>query len=382
MKSYLKSILAGKNLANFSFASSLVLHVGVIALFSSSQWVFESPKATQQKVVKIKLIPSSIAQKNSPSATSRKTAHFLPARPQNIHSPSIPTLAARSPILSGPTVKSASRIERTRMSPNRQFKPRKIQHLPSSVEAMKSPVARITNTSSQNRNSVQPISVRTSPTLSTSSSKSSQPTKPVTAQGPGQPIAARHKPHPSPIHISKVSPTAFQNALPMESTQEKLDKIDPRVVPISQHPTTPIESSLTAQQVAKHFASTQKLGFKSAALPRKRPQSSPTGPDGDHANLNTLRGQFTGQVRQRIAEAKYYPRIARRRGMEGQPIIAFTLTRGGGLLRANLIQTSGFQLLDEAALEAVQQAAPYPEIPAELKTETYQFKLPISFILK
>jgi periplasmic protein TonB len=68
--------------------------------------------------------------------------------------------------------------------------------------------------------------------------------------------------------------------------------------------------------------------------------------------------------------------------MEGQPVVAFTLNKGGGLMKADLAQTSGYQLLDRAALEAVHQAAPYPEIPVELKTDTYQFKLPISFVLK
>ena len=85
---------------------------------------------------------------------------------------------------------------------------------------------------------------------------------------------------------------------------------------------------------------------------------------------------------QRIADTKYYPRTARRRGIEGQPVVAFTLDKGGRLMKAGLAKTSGYQLLDEAALEAVHQAAPYPEIPAELNMKTFQFKLPISFILK
>jgi protein TonB len=68
--------------------------------------------------------------------------------------------------------------------------------------------------------------------------------------------------------------------------------------------------------------------------------------------------------------------------MEGKPVIAFTLNKQGRLVKVNLAQSSGYQMLDQAALEAVQQAAPYPEIPAELKTDSYQFKLPISFVLK
>ena len=68
--------------------------------------------------------------------------------------------------------------------------------------------------------------------------------------------------------------------------------------------------------------------------------------------------------------------------MEGQPVIAFTLNKNGRLMKVDLARTSGYQLLDQAALEAVQQGAPYPEIPAELKIDTFQFKLPISFAFK
>jgi len=383
MKSYFKTLLAGKNLGNLAFASSLVLHVGFIAFFSSWQWVFESPKTAQQKIVKIKLIPASTAQKDTPRATPQKHSHFSPARPKSIHSSSIPTLVIRSPKLSNPIIKSASRMKQTLASPTkRQFKPHKIQRQSLVTETIKPGTVRLTSATQQNHNSRQTVSVRPSPTLNAPSSEPAQPTNPATALGPGQTMAAQQRPQPSPTHISKVSTTAFTNALPMESTNKRPDKISPQVVPISRQTTISTETSLAAQQVAKHFASTRNLRFKSAALPRKLPQGSPAAYDDDNANLKTVRGQFTGRVRQRIADAQYYPRIARRRGMEGKPVIAFTLTKGGGLLKVNLAQTSGFQLLDQAALEAVHEAAPYPAIPAELKTDTYQFKLPISFVLK
>lgn len=142
------------------------------------------------------------------------------------------------------------------------------------------------------------------------------------------------------------------------------------------------QAGFVSQAVAEQPTSKNIAGTRLAALPRELPQSPPADIDAPDTDLNGLRGWFTGKVRQRIANAKYYPRIARRRGMEGQPVIAFTLDKGGRLMKADLAQTSGYQLLDQAALEAVHQAAPYPEIPDELKTDTFQFKLPISFVLK
>lgn len=104
--------------------------------------------------------------------------------------------------------------------------------------------------------------------------------------------------------------------------------------------------------------------------------------EGIGEDLGALREVFTGQVRQRISRFQVYPRIARRRGMEGQPVVAFTLNQQGQLTGLQLDRSSGYDLLDQAALDAVKQGAPYPAIPPSLQLNIFQFKLPISFILK
>lgn len=175
-----------------------------------------------------------------------------------------------------------------------------------------------------------------------------------------------------------ISKTAF----PLRAPKSEANPIHPLAGPIQSQFDTPSPLDRPAAQVPKQYASPKTPETHLVALPRQ--PSSPTQHEleDNPVDLGNLRGLFTGKVRQRIANAKYYPRMAKRRGMEGQPIIAFTLDKNGRLMKIDLAQTSGYQLLDKAALEAVHQAAPYPEIPAELKTNTFQFKLPISFILK
>jgi TonB family protein len=166
----------------------------------------------------------------------------------------------------------------------------------------------------------------------------------------------------------------------MNALKSEPDPIHPLAGPIQSQSDT--SSDRPTAQIPKQYPSTETSETHFAALPRQPISPNPYEPENNTVDLGNLRGLFTGQVRQRIANAKYYPRIARRRGMEGQPIIAFTLDKEGRLVKAALSQTSGYQLLDDAALDAVQQGAPYPEIPAPLKMESFQFKLPISFILK
>jgi len=97
--------------------------------------------------------------------------------------------------------------------------------------------------------------------------------------------------------------------------------------------------------------------------------------------LAALRGGFSRKVRQKIAKARFYPRFARRRGWEGNPVVAFTLNREGGLLDLSLKSTSGHKILDQAALDSVKKGAPYPRIPEPLNMDSYSFILPINFVL-
>lgn len=98
-------------------------------------------------------------------------------------------------------------------------------------------------------------------------------------------------------------------------------------------------------------------------------------------DLNAIRKGFSSSVWGKIAQAKYYPSLARKREWEGKPIVEFKLARNGDLLSSAITLTSPHNILNDAALDAIKNAAPYPEIPETLKMDSIRFKLPISFIL-
>ena len=62
-------------------------------------------------------------------------------------------------------------------------------------------------------------------------------------------------------------------------------------------------------------------------------------------------------------------------------MIEFMLARNGSLLKTTVASSSSYKILDDAALDAIKNAAPYPKIPDLLKVNSIRFKLPISFIL-
>lgn len=104
-----------------------------------------------------------------------------------------------------------------------------------------------------------------------------------------------------------------------------------------------------------------------------------TNSNGD--DLKALRKGYSSQIWRRIADAKFYPRTARKRGMEGKPVVEFELRSNGQLMNYLIVRSSSNKILDKAAIDAVKNASPFPGIPKPLKLKSIRFKLPISFIL-
>ena len=386
MSVFLKSKLSGRTTGNLALACSLVLHAGFFALYSSWQWELDSPTKNQAKVVKIKFLPTPTNQQPSTKPAPMKTTHFSPAQPVATTSTPAPSLHPRTPKLSPRTPKLSPRnhlpvswTKRTIRTQNKRFKPRRIQQT-------SMPISRPTSVA-QPLNVGRPkitlkAMIRSNSTHNTHYIESVQATTPVQVRAKGRIKNLQRKTPSLPTTSPNTQTYTTRTALAVETPTHQLNDIRPRSIPTLSQATASIETFPAAQQLIKTSMSSAESRATFAALPRELTRNPSDSRNSSGTDLNALRGLFTGKVRQRIANAKHYPRTARRRGMEGQPVIAFSLNRQGRLMKVNLAQTSGYQLLDQAALEAVQQAAPYPEIPAELKTNTYQFKLPIYFVLK
>jgi protein TonB len=66
------------------------------------------------------------------------------------------------------------------------------------------------------------------------------------------------------------------------------------------------------------------------------------------------------EILRRIEGAKRYPRMARKMGIEGRATVRFKLRGNGKIERAELVETSGSEILDQASLETIRRAAPLP----------------------
>ncbi len=72
---------------------------------------------------------------------------------------------------------------------------------------------------------------------------------------------------------------------------------------------------------------------------------------------------YMEHIKNKIENVWVYPSFAAQTGQQGSLLVLFSIGRNGNLLRVKLIRSSGYPLLDKAAIEAVKDAAPYPPLP-------------------
>ena len=76
----------------------------------------------------------------------------------------------------------------------------------------------------------------------------------------------------------------------------------------------------------------------------------------------TQRRAYLGQVRKTLERSKVNPRST----ISGTVMLRFTVGAKGELLSRTVLQSSGSKLLDDAAMAALDRAAPFPPMPQEL----------------
>ena len=88
---------------------------------------------------------------------------------------------------------------------------------------------------------------------------------------------------------------------------------------------------------------------------------------------------WSSKILQEINSNINYPVIALQNQISGKVIIQLSITNKGILKKISLIQSSGFDILDNEVLRAVSNSDHYPSAPLSLSKKQYSFKLPIKF---
>jgi len=211
------------------------------------------------------------------------------------------------------------------------------------------------------------------------------PALPVRPSPPPAPKAKPSAPKPAPQALARPlppAPAATPVPRPPEPIREPtvVAKAPPAPEPEGPKPSAPAPSPETAKPEPPAPAREESSrGQESsgrepqvAALPRGEPggggglRGGRGGIEGEPIPLDTRDPRYTGyfeKIRRQIRANWIYPREAGERGIGGQLVIEFVIAKDGHLQAIDLRRSSGVEILDRFALNAVKLAQPFPPVP-------------------
>ena len=92
-------------------------------------------------------------------------------------------------------------------------------------------------------------------------------------------------------------------------------------------------------------------------------------------------GPYLARLRQRVHEALRYPLAARRRGLSGKVELEVLIDAAGRVQQVEVVLSSSYVLLDEAAMDAVRSLPPLP-FPRGMPARPLKVRLPLVFELR
>jgi len=198
--------------------------------------------------------------------------------------------------------------------------------------------------------------------------------------------AARQIPPAAVLHgvllpASQSGESALPSAIPPVPTYKPTESLaprSPRPKPVqTQVPALAVPPAPTFEQSAASLSAGGAPVLHEAdaktnvALAPATPSES--GPD--QAGLRQFRLSLAGEARR----FRRYPESARKAGLAGTSEVRVAVAAGGGARHTDLARSSGHEVLDQAALDMLRQAAMRTALPESLRGQNFAVLLPVVF---
>ncbi|MFH1223728.1 MAG: TonB family protein [Pseudomonadota bacterium] len=96
---------------------------------------------------------------------------------------------------------------------------------------------------------------------------------------------------------------------------------------------------------------------------------------------HNAKNSYSGMVLKKIYENKYYPLAARKQNLSGKVTLSFTLDRSGAIIGLiSNTRSSGSNILDDSAINAVKNSQPFEEFPDNIKDKELTFTVDMDFV--
>lgn len=100
-------------------------------------------------------------------------------------------------------------------------------------------------------------------------------------------------------------------------------------------------------------------------------------------SLNTRNVRYVSyftQLKQRVEQGWVYPSEAKKSRLSGDASLVFTIRRDGSLQSVKVLRSSGARILDESAIRAVKNAAPFTPFPKDWTLEKLHIRATFEYI--
>lgn len=214
----------------------------------------------------------------------------------------------------------------------------------------------------------EPVDIAEAPPVEISESIAPEP------QAVAEPILAAAA---LPLEAEDVVAAVETPALEPEAASEARIAPVPHILSFTR-PDAPTQRQASAPPPARRQApAPQQAGNGGASAQDTVAALSASGQNGAGGGGNADVARYPGQVERKLGRALRYPRDAGR--ASGEAEVHFVLDAGGRVLRVSLRRSSGNPIIDQAALDTVQRAAPYPPFPAGSGRTQWEFSIPLNF---
>ncbi len=185
---------------------------------------------------------------------------------------------------------------------------------------------------------------------------------------------------PGSIQVALVSPDS-----PLGAGSNTAPARNRSALPQTEHPAeeqsveklkeTPVEEGMARENVPiPEERAEQQNGYGVRADARTAGSKQGTGQDETDGFGLVSSGEWEA-LAAAIERTKSYPRIARERGIEGEVRLRFRLAPSGSVEKIEILQSSGYEVLDKASIGAVYRAEPLPYVNGWVE-------MPMRYVLK
>ena len=198
-------------------------------------------------------------------------------------------------------------------------------------------------------------------------------------------------PTPEPELIEEQPETQETIAEPIEEPQIVQPEIEQPVfepvVEVKQQAETVIQTVVEVERTEPLFDTREELVQAVADLVETTPKpaqlvrSTGTGDDLTTGGFASARASYIDKLFAKLNRFKHYPLAARRGPDEGTTMLYMLIRKDGHVLDAYVAESSGFTILDTAAMRMVEMAKPLPPIPADLRRNTLRIRIPVKFAI-